>query len=837
MLYLDNALELHGITLFRDYNAPNRFYYMPRSPHLTIEAGQPMFQLLIYRRDITDNPDYRAGDRPGGGFLTMTVDLGVSEATLAAIRGELEGRVDGEVDLVPVPLEGGSVRISALGASAGAAPALAGAAEPTEGGASERRGPHFVENILGAARPSLYGDNRAVFTLELSHEGALLMRASLQDPGASQVAVIYDLEYRGLMPAYEARITIDFRQVYTFLRSRFTLNTLVFRADIDNETERLIKEGHIKIEDVDYLSQDPAKMVERAQRLRELAKELATWSFFRPGLQPGQVLATDRGELRAADPTAAASAVTAGFSTPLQVALTGAGRTAPGQANVGGRTDGAGGIAGQDPVAGAENTAASTTTPEAGERPLTAVEAWNKAGRPQAALLLRSLTQEEQQTITFDLRQVSAAKRSAGPQGAIRIAAGAASLAGRIKEIDLNDPFFERLSGTVISTADFASTGVKAMVVKIRYGVRDDGSAPKDSQEFLLRAAGDRGSFSFFMDRRRSVEIEYQVVLNYDAGFAIGDTAVQATSPWIRTSTLNLDVDPRIVGAVFPVGLTVGQCDWSVVQGVQSKIVYEDAGNGVHAEHTLVLTREAPTASVPIRPKDPARTGFQVTTTWMYAGGQETVAVAGQGATTLVLNQPVSKVVPVSLIAVDPLGRYQKIAVELVYAPGGAPEQTRLVELAGANATATWSFIRATADAAPKYRHRITLFARDGTTSAGEWQETTERHLIVGDRFEGMLEVDVRVVGGVGGDLGASGYQGALLTLEYPDAPEGVDARRQEFLTGVPRISPWRVPTMRGRPRAYRWELQLIRNDGSRVTQSGDSRDEVLVIFIPPAGP
>ncbi|MGH8531187.1 MAG: hypothetical protein ACREV1_00305 [Gammaproteobacteria bacterium] len=29
-----------------------------------------MFQLLIYRRDITDNPDFRATDRPGGGFLT-----------------------------------------------------------------------------------------------------------------------------------------------------------------------------------------------------------------------------------------------------------------------------------------------------------------------------------------------------------------------------------------------------------------------------------------------------------------------------------------------------------------------------------------------------------------------------------------------------------------------------------------------------------------------------------------------------------------------------------------------------------------------------------------------
>src|SRR5581483_6069923 len=164
----------------------NRFYYMPSAPHLTVEAGQPMFQLLIYRRDITDNPDFHAGDRPGGGFLTMTVDLGVRQSTLDAAKGQLRGVAggEGEVELAPVPFEDGSVRISTLGASAGKAPGVEGTGGADDQSAGEaERGPRFVEKILGAARPSLYGDNRAVFTIELSHEGAQLMRASLQDPG------------------------------------------------------------------------------------------------------------------------------------------------------------------------------------------------------------------------------------------------------------------------------------------------------------------------------------------------------------------------------------------------------------------------------------------------------------------------------------------------------------------------------------------------------------------------------------------------------------------------------------------------------------------------------
>jgi hypothetical protein len=838
MLYLDTSLELEGLTLFRDYNDPKRFHYMPRSPRLSTEGGAPMFQLLIYRRDITDNPDFREGDRPGGGFLTMTVDLGVPQGVLDAVRGELESRVDGDVELVPVMFEKGSVRVCALGFAAGRAPSLEGGA----GGAAEgqtpgeaERGPRFVENIMGSAGSSLYGDNRAVFTIEMSHEGAQLMRASLQDAGASQVAIIYDLEYRGLMPAYECKITIEFRQSYSYLRSRFQANTLWFKADVDAEVEKLMKEGHIKIEEVDYLQSDPAKLAERALKLQEFAKELATWSFFRPGLTPGKVLADDRGNLTIYDPTQDAKKSEAGFTAPLAAA--GTGRGSPGDV-AGPRQQGESAnpsttrVGGQaaPPQGAARPQGEGAAEPAAGGGG--AVEAWNRAGRPQAAFLLKSLNQEEQQTITYDLRQVAATKRSAAPQGSIRLLPGAAQLAGRIKEVDLNDPFFERIAGTVTTSADLASAGVNSMVVKLRYGVRDDGTAPKDTQEFSFTKTGDKGSYAFFMDRRRSVELEYQVVATYKAGFAIGSTETQATTPWIRTTTRNLDVDPRVVGAVFPVSLVLGNVDWNSVQSVQATVLYDHGG--LHAERTVVLTQAAPAAIVPIRPPEGGTRRFRVRSVFFYGNVQEVVEAEGEGDAMAVINPPTSRAVAVSLSATDPLGRFRKLAVELSYAGGaGHPEQTTLLELPGDGATASWTLFRPDDRAEARYRYRVTQFGKDGTTDTGEWQETVERQLIVGDRFEGMLETEVRFLVP---DFTAMGFMGAKLRLEYPEAPPQAKSTVEKFFNGAPQPFVWRVPRRRGGSRQYRYSVQWIRANATVENVGPLTTDEELLLIFPPVG-
>ena len=827
MLYLDTALELHGLTIYRDYNTPSLYYYMPRSPRLSTDGGAQAFQLLIYRRDITDNPDFQAGDRPGGGFLTMTVDLGVPKATLDKVRSELSSRISGgEVDLVAVPFEEGSVRVSTLGTSS----APSDGEQPPPGVID--RGPRFVEEILGSAKPSLYGDNRAVFQIELSHEGALLMRRSLEKGGTSQVALVYEMAYKGLMPAYDAKITIDFKQSYSYLRTRFTANTLWFKADIDAEVEKLTKEGHIKIESADYIQADPAKLAESATKLQELAKELATWSFFKPGLTPGKVVADDRGNLTVHDPTTDAMATAPGVAAPLVAAGTGTGSATD---VAGPRTQGDSAVAATARVGGQPlppPQASAPATPAAGAAGSTsAVDAWNKMGRPQAGFLMRQLSQEEQQTLTFDLHQVAAQRRTAAPQGALLVLPGAADLPGRIEEVDLNSVFFERVAGTVTSTADFAATGVGSMVVKLRYGVRDDGSTPKDTAEIALGKAGDTGSYAFFMDRRSSVDLEYQVVVTYRDGFALGSTASQATSPWIRTSTRNLDIDPEVVGAVFPVTLTLGSIDWTTVQSLQSTVRY---GAGEDRERTFVFSPTTTGAVVPIRPPEGASRAFTVETTFFYAGATEVVTVTGAGTTTVVLNPPTTRAIPVSLSAADPLGRFKKVAVELSYpGAGGQADQTRLLELTGDAQSGAWTFFRRDGDLLSRYRYRVTLFGRDGTVEVGDWAETPERQLVVGDVFADILAVETRFLVT---DFTAAGFQGAKLTLEYPEAAPGTDGVEEEFFTGAPQPFTWRVPRPAGASTSYRYTVQWVRSTGTQQVIGPVTTNEELLMIFPPVG-
>ncbi len=825
MLYFDSSLELEGVTLFRDYNTPSRYYYMPRAPHLTLEGGQPMFQLLIYRRDITDNPDFHEGDRPGGGFLTMTVDLGVPEPRLTAIKSQLASRIGGVADLVPVPFIGGTVRVSALGATSGQATDDASAT-----------GPRFVEKPIGVpVRPSLYGDNRAVFTMEVTHEGALLLKSSLEDDGASQVAVIYDLEYEGLMPAYEAKITIDFKQSYAHLRTRFNVSTLWFKSDLDREFEKLIKKEFIKIEEVAYLvaDADPAKRAERAEKLTALAKDLATGGFFKPGLTPGKVLADDRGPAPLAAPappgasadgiTAPLNAAGAGVGSPGDVAGPRLQGTAanPNAARMGGQT--------APPADAATNAPAAPAS--AGN---SAVDAWNRAGRPQASFVMRSLTQEEQQTIVYDLRQVSAGKRSASPQGSVRLFAGASRLAGRIKEVDLNDPFFEKIAGTVTSTADLEAAGVSTMVVKLRYGVRDDGSSPKDSQEFVISKAGDKGSYAFFLDRKKTPEIEYQLAVTHKAGFAIGAPDLQVTSPWIRTSTRNFDLDPRVLGAVIPVSLVVGNVDWNSVKSIQTTVSYDDPDHDIHDRRTVLLGPSSPPATVvPIRPRDPARRRYQVHSVYFYGTLQEVVDQVIEGDPTVVLNPPASRVVPISVNAVDPLGRYRKLTVELAYAPAGGEAQTRLIELPGDGASASVTLFRPDERAEARYRYRTTLFGRDGATQVSDWQESIERQLIVGDRFEGMLDVEVDVLAP---DFASLGVMGLKLKLEYPDVAPGVKGTFERFDATPPAPYHVRLPRKRGGGDTYRYTVQWIRADRTIVTEGPVTTDAQSIQLFPPMG-
>lgn len=808
MLYLETGLELHGLTLYQDYNNKSLFFYLPKSPRLATEAGQPMFQLLIYR-----DANASAAAINAGGFLTMTTDLGVPAGVLQRVRDDLSRLYSVQARLAPVPIKSGSVRVTALDS------ASAGQVAPGE--------LRFVENLISSSSPSLYGDQRAAFSAELSQQGAALMKAALEKEGATPVVLLYDLVYEGLHPAYDVTITIQFRQAYEHLRNRTQMNTLWFRTDLDSELESLIKSGAIKIEEVVYETETPEDTAARMTRLHNLAKELAQWTFFKPALNPGTVLASDRGTLTAYDARPDLNSILAGLTSTSRAALTGVGA----QADVGtprrpGAAVATGAVEGE-----AQNGDAETPTspPASGtSEPPTAVEAWNRAGRPQGAFMLRNLEQEERQEIKYELRQVAAVERAIAPQGQIRLLEGSASLPGRILEVDLRDKFFDTLEGTVSTAAELAAAGVNSMVVKLRYGTNPDGTRWKDVFEAPLTAAGQSHSYRFFVDHLGSREIEYQVVLNYRPDFAIGNPATVETSPWQPTTTRNLDINPSTFSAILPVSLEAAMVDWNAVQQIQAQVQYEDAESGLTASDTKILTRSAPTASVPIRPKNPAHKEVTVTATFFYTDGEsETVTLKQAGDRPFVINQPsdLTKVVDIQLA--DLLNRYRQMIVQLAHSTADSPEVDRTIILSEGTTTGQWSFRRQPAEGA-QFAYRYTGFLKNGAVRAAEqWVKTDNPLVIVGDRAAGLLAVEVAFLG----PLAEGDFRLAKLKLTYPDAPTWADNSVETlFRTGLEPFT-WRVPMARPEATAYTYEVTWFSHDGQRLAVGPiTTHDEILLL-------
>ena len=122
----------------------------------------------------------------------------------------------------------------------------------------------------------------------------------------------------------------------------------------------------------------------------------------------------------------------------------------------------------------------------------------------------------------------------------------------------------------------------------------------------------------------------------------------------------------------------------------------------------------------------------------------------------------------------------------------------------------------------------MVLEARSGL----EGQETPERQLIVGDVFESLLTAEVRFLVP---DFTSAGFQGAKLSLDYPDAAPGTDGTEEEFFTGTPQPLIWRVPRRPGGSAEYRYTVLWVRSDGTQVAVGPTTTSEELLMIFPPA--
>lgn len=297
MLYLHPPYHvIDGVSLMPDHEDPLQFYYLPLAPHLTLvtdpATGQriPQLQLLEYAGMATT---------PGepvpvtGGFLNFDCNLGIEPDVLPRIAAKLQGKAGlRELPrLSPVPLVDGSVRMMLLGAQT---PDPAAPKPPAGTPAPPPGTPQFVVKINHAAKPSLYGDNQACFSVQLDQSGATLMRAALQGE-MSPIGVVYELAFLGLRPAYNVRVTADWNRVQTHLESSFKTNLLVFSSQIDEVVDKLVEDKVILIEGTLEVAEGDGSTGGEAARYEQAltdVKEMVTGTFFEPSLDP---MASERG--------------------------------------------------------------------------------------------------------------------------------------------------------------------------------------------------------------------------------------------------------------------------------------------------------------------------------------------------------------------------------------------------------------------------------------------------------------------------------------------------------------------------------------------------------------
>lgn len=850
MLNLESRMEILGITVFQDADNAKQFYYLPGNPHISYENGEPLFDLFAYRKGGA------AENLLSGGFLNMTVDLGIG-GLKDRIEQQLTDRFGDGVTLATVPFKKGSVRVIALGEDSGAAAGAAG--DTTAGGAPlVARGPRFIENILGAGQPSMDGDNRAIFSFSLSQDGTAFFLGVMEGGvNARPVGVIYDLEYVGLFPAYDLEITINFKSAYEYMRTRFTLGTLFFRADVDNITEELKRREAIKIKETARTLElsTPEAVRERQSRIDQLVKDLASGALFQPSLTPGQPRVT-ADTISAENPTtsvpAGSSTVAAAMSQGPSVAVVaGMGdalrpETRRGAAgSTGSPAGGAGSPAGGDaggagstgsPTGGAGSPAGGAGSPAGGGaasggsggngQPQSAADVWNRLGRPQAAFALRRISQEEERTVTYNLSQVTAQQRDYAPQNFVQFLAAARDMEKHVHIIDLNHPFFERLTINVNSRdVDFAAEGVSQLTVQLRYGVRADGSAPKDSAEVILRAANESKDFSFFLDKTLSREYEYKLIADYRPDFGVGLHTPRVESPWIKTEATTLTARPGLLGSVLPVTVALAPNLPEDISEIQARVRYVNAAHNVDDSTLVRLDSNNRSAVVPVRVANPDDT-FEVTQTIFFSDGtrQELAPItlpdpnAGGAEDTVMISAPRANRLEADVLMQDPLEELQSVLVDLQALQNGALVDSKSLELTEPGKLARWSVRLPAATPPPVLRYQQRRIFRDSGLETETWREAQSVNLVVGIPAEGTLRVVVNYLP-LGSTLAALGIAALLVDLEYndPNGDASFDQSASLLITddAATHTQEWKVRLADRQARDYRWRITTLLADGT----------------------
>lgn len=241
MLSTEHPIQINGFTLFRDLNDTRRYYYLPKSEVLLSEGGKKFDFVAYHDFNTAEGKKNPTGENENlkGGYLTLEVELkNPDDNTLKNFKEELikisEDITGEDIIITPVQFNEGEVRLIILGND------------------GKDDGQNAKIRVVGSHKPSLYDKENAVFSVKLGAIEAEIIHKLLKNKltgenvsdakNSSQLAVMYDLTYKGVEPAHNVEITVNFKAVDEYKNHKFKFDSEFNFSNKDNKTDSDQKE-------------------------------------------------------------------------------------------------------------------------------------------------------------------------------------------------------------------------------------------------------------------------------------------------------------------------------------------------------------------------------------------------------------------------------------------------------------------------------------------------------------------------------------------------------------------------------------------------------------------
>lgn len=425
LLLRERTQTIDNITFFADDSDKDQFWYLPGDIHIAEDKGKPIFSLIKYTGD---------GSGQQGGYINFEVNTTIEASRLDRAFRDYLSKIKADpknARKAQVPFDKGTVNFFVLGA---------------EGSNGE---------LVSAQCPSLYGSNSAIFSAKLTPEQAVILEAAFTKAQAP-AAVAYNLGFTGITPALKVEVTAEFTSLYKEFDMKFGANIPIpvetpasFWLGFDAVIKKLQQDQKLVIKVTESMPGDQAE--KEKEWALDFVKEEILKSFFTASLDPN-----------ASDNTQAKSA----SASILDALLASKNEEEP----AGGGDD--------DDDEGKDDKGDKGGNDAKGSL------------FPCASLEIKMVRIEETKALNFNYVSSRAITQSAVPQNFI----GSDILRAKKEapyfiEVNVNDPFFQKIAFTVLGPDGFVDYGIKAATFKLSYNnqvyttepfLTDDGKWSKD---------------------------------------------------------------------------------------------------------------------------------------------------------------------------------------------------------------------------------------------------------------------------------------------------------------------------------------------------------------------